>query len=164
MKIVRFCVLVVALLALASISSQAQTGNQKMAKSSQAMSATKGKSSAEEAIISMEKRAWEAVKNHDSKTFSDLFAAEGWMADSTGFISRSAFLQTLNDLIITEYTLTDFKVMMIDKDAALVTYKADAKGTFKGQAFSPNATYVSTIWSKRGGKWVAVYHQETLAQ
>lgn len=165
MKIARLCMLVAALLVLVSNgSAQTAQNNQKQSKSSQAMSASKGKSSIEETIISMEKRAWEAVKARDTKAFSEIFAADGMMADSSGLSTRADFFKTLPDLTITEYTLSDYKVMMIDKDAALITYKADVKGSYKGQAFPPNTTLTSTLWAKRGGKWMAVYHQETMAQ
>ena len=165
MKIAQLCMLAAVLLVLISNgSAQTAQNNQKQSKSSEAMSASKGKSSIEETIISMEKRAWEAVKNRDTKAFSDLFAADGMMADSSGLSTRADFFKTLPDLTITEYTLSDYKVMMIDKDSALITYKADVKGSFKGQAFPPNPTYVSSIWTKRGGKWMAVYHQETMAR
>lgn len=167
MKRFQLYVVAVALMALAS-SGAAQTAqnNQKASKkSSQSMSASKGKGSLEEMITMMERRAWEAVKARDAKTFGDLFAMDGTMADDGGISTRDAFLnKTLPDLVITDYTLSNIKVMMIDKDSALITYTAAAKGTFKGQAFPDTPTYTSSIWTKRNGKWVAVYHQETMAR
>jgi uncharacterized protein (TIGR02246 family) len=163
MKKFQICMLLAALLLLSASAPYARN-SQKPADSSQAMSKMKGKESLQEAITAMERRAWEAVKARDAKAFSDLFAADGTMADAGGINSRDTFLQTLSDLIISEYSLSDIKVMMIDKDSALITYKADVKGSFKGQAFPPNPNYVSSIWTKRGGKWMAVYHQETMAQ
>jgi hypothetical protein len=53
---------------------------------------------------------------------------------------------------------------MIDKDSAIITYKANVKGSYKGKEFPPNPTYVSSVWAKRNGKWMVVYHQETMAQ
>jgi uncharacterized protein (TIGR02246 family) len=163
MKKFQFCMLVAVLLLLSASAGHAQN-NQKQGNSSRPMSAMKGKDSLQEAITGMERRAWEAVKARDTKAFSDIFAADGMMTDGSGIVTRAGFLQTLSDLTISEYTLSDIKVMMIDKDSALIIYKADVKGSFKGQAFPPNATYVSSIWTKRGGKWMAVYHQETMAQ
>ncbi|HEY0324090.1 MAG TPA: nuclear transport factor 2 family protein [Pyrinomonadaceae bacterium] len=165
MKKFRLCMFVAVLLVLTSTgSTHAQLNNQKPGQSLKAASANKGKGSLEETITSMENRAWEAVKKRDAKAFSDLFAADGLVTDSDGITTRAAFLQTLPDLMISEYTLTNVKVMMIDKDSAVITYKADVKGSFKGQAFPPNPAYVSSIWTKRGGKWMCVYHQETLAR
>src|ERR1043165_6531117 len=103
MKKFRCGMFVAALIVLASINIQAQTvqGNQTGAKAFRAASANKVKDSLEETIISMEKRAWEAVKMRDAKAFSDLFAADGMMADSAGFANRASFLQqTLPELTI----------------------------------------------------------------
>lgn len=161
-----YMVAVAALLAMASVgAAQTAQSNQKPSKNSRSMSASKGKSSLEETISMMERRAWEAVKARDAKTFSDLFAADGTMADSDGVMTRDAFLtQTLPQLVITDYTLSNIKVMMIDKDSALITYTAAAKGTFKGQVVPEALSYTSSIWTKRSGKWIAVYHQETMAR
>jgi uncharacterized protein (TIGR02246 family) len=166
MRKFQFYMAVAALLLMASIgAAQTAQSNQKPSKNSQSMSASKGKSSLEETISMMERRAWEAVKARDAKTFSNLFAADGTMADSDGVMTRDAFLnKTLPDLVITDYTLSDIKVMMIDKDSALITYTAMAKGTFKGQAVPDAPSYTSSIWTKRNGKWLAVYHQETMAR
>jgi uncharacterized protein (TIGR02246 family) len=122
------------------------------------------KSAVEDSIINLEKQAWEAVKNKDANGFNKLFAEDGLMIDSMGMTTRAAFIQTLPDLNITEYSLENLKVVMLDKDAAVVSYKANVKGSFKGQAFPPNPAYVSSTWVKRGGKWVAMFHQETMAQ
>jgi hypothetical protein len=39
-------------------------------------------------------------------------------------------------------------------------YVRTGGGTFRGQAFG-HTTLVSTLWTKRNGKWLAVYHQES---
>lgn len=164
MKKFQLCMLAFLALFLTASSGSAQTGQNKQNQGKSSQAASKGKSSLEETIISMERRAWDAVKARDTKAFSDLFAADGVMVDAGGMTTRTAFFQSLPDLTITDYTLSDLKVTMIGKDTALITYKADVKGSFKGQAFPPNTTYTSSIWTKRGGKWVAVYHQETMSQ
>jgi uncharacterized protein (TIGR02246 family) len=166
MKKIQLGMLVAAMLFLIPVNSRSQSlpGKQRQASALQSANEIKGKGSLEEAILSMERRAWEAVKARDARAFTDLFAADGLMADSMGFSTRDGFLQTLPDLMIDQYMLNDVKVMMIDKNAALITYKADVKGSFKGKAFPANPMFVSSIWAKRDGKWMAVYHQETIAQ
>jgi hypothetical protein len=166
MKKVQLGMFVAAMLFLMPANSQSQSlsGRQRQASALQSANESKGESSLEEAILSMERRAWEAVKARDAKAFTDLFAADGLMADSMGFSTRAGFLQVLPDLTIDQYMLNDVKVMMIDKNAALITYKADVKGSFKGKAFPANPAFVSSIWARRDGKWMTVYHQETIAQ
>lgn len=54
------------------------------------------------------------------------------------------------------------KVIPIDANAAIVTYKLDQKGSYMGQTFPPT-TYATTVWMNKGGKWWAIYHQESAA-
>ena len=49
-----------------------------------------------------------------------------------------------------------------DDKTALVLYKWTGAGTMMGQPV-PSPTYASTVWTKKGGKWVAIFHQETTA-
>jgi len=41
-------------------------------------------------------------------------------------------------------------------------YRWTGKGTYQGQPL-PSPTYASTVWANKGGKWQAVFHQETNA-
>ena len=43
-----------------------------------------------------------------------------------------------------------------------VAYKWTGSGTFAGQPF-PSTVYASTVWTKKGDKWIAVFHQESEA-
>ena len=54
------------------------------------------------------------------------------------------------------------KVVNIDANAALVTYKVDEKVSMMGQPFPP-VVYSSTVWANHGGTWMAVFHQESTA-
>lgn len=51
----------------------------------------------------------------------------------------------------------------MSKDAYLLTYTITMDGSYKGQAVPPLPTYVSTLYVKRGPKWLGFYHQETMA-
>jgi hypothetical protein len=44
-----------------------------------------------------------------------------------------------------------------------VSYKWTGAGTFQGQPM-PGTVYASTIWTKKGDKWVATFHQESEAK
>jgi hypothetical protein len=60
-----------------------------------------------------------------------------------------------------ELTLDDWKVTMIDNDAAIVTYRMNTKAVACGPAASSERN--STVWAKRNGKWLVVFHQDTMA-
>jgi hypothetical protein len=60
----------------------------------------------------------------------------------------------------TEVNLSDWKTVVLNADAVVVTYTVDARGTSGGQPIPPGALRASTAWVKRGAEWLAVYHQD----
>ena len=52
-------------------------------------------------------------------------------------------------------TLSEFKSVKIDEDAAIVTYLVKIPGV------APEGEHHTTIWINRGGKWLALFHQGT---
>jgi hypothetical protein len=55
----------------------------------------------------------------------------------------------------------DPQVMMIDKDAAILTYKSTGTETYQGKT-ETGISYATTVWVKRGGGWKAIFHQESM--
>jgi len=51
-------------------------------------------------------------------------------------------------------------VLWIGPTTAIVLYAWNGSGSFMNQPFAPT-TIASTVWTKRGDKWVAVYHEES---
>ena len=57
--------------------------------------------------------------------------------------------------------MAGFKALVADDTAAVITYRFTGKGSMMGQAM-PSPVLASTTYGNRGGKWVAVFHQETI--
>lgn len=127
-----------------------------------AMAQTGSKAATEKALIANEQAVNDAIVKGDVKAFSALVASDGWSTDAGGFMSVADFIKAFDQAKITEAHLTGSKVMWIDDKSAVLTYTWTGKGTFMNQPV-PNKTYSSTVWTERGGKWVAVYHQESAA-
>jgi hypothetical protein len=66
------------------------------------------------------------------------------------------------DCKITSFSMDSFKVTMLDKDAAVLTYHVTQDVTC-GEQKEPPAVLASTVYVKRGGKWLASFQQETIA-
>jgi hypothetical protein len=111
-----------------------------------------------------ETAGWEAVKKKDWDAFGKLLASDYIEALDDGVHDKTATLQLVKDLDLTDYTLSDWKLLPIDKDAAIVTYTATSKGTFKGQPFPPGPYREAAAYVNRNGEWVAIYYQETLVE
>ena len=118
------------------------------------------KVAAEKALIANENKITEAVAKQDAKTFLSLLAPEAVAADPGGFMKASDFSKTLDQLKVTSWHIMDTKVLWVDDKTAVVTYTWMGAGTYMKQPI-PGMMYASTVCTERGGKWLAVFHQET---
>ncbi len=105
-----------------------------------AAASTAGQSALDTALIANERKVNEAVAKNDKAVFTAFVAADAMSADGNGFMKVSDFVSAF-DQITSTWT---------------------GSGTFQGQKV-PSKTYCSTVWTKKGDKWVAVYHQESEA-
>ena len=115
------------------------------------------------ALEANEKKVNEAFKNHDEKGFMALIDPNGWSVDPMGVSPSSAAIEMMKQVDIKSYTLTGYKTMMVDKDCYIATYTWNGDATFKGQPYPAGPWYCSTVWTKRGKEWIAVFHQESLS-
>ena len=62
-----------------------------------------------------------------------------------------------------DYSFADMKVVFPSADVAVTTYKAAVQSTCDGQDTS--GTYnVASVWIKKGGKWLVVFHSDVKSQ
>jgi hypothetical protein len=116
----------------------------------------------ETALVNTERSLWEAWKNKDSATFEKTLDPSAVTMGSTGLMDRTASIKDIagSNCQVRSYTLTDTKLTQIDKDTALLTYKANQDATCDGKK-APSLVNVSTIYEKHGDKWQPIFHQES---
>ena len=116
-------------------------------------------------IISTEKKLWEAWKAKDMKAFKANLSADSVMVNDSGVSSKADALKEMESASceVKSYALSDIKVMFMNNDAAIITYKSMQDATCGGQAV-PAAVWASSAYVKRGGRWYAASHQETPAK
>ena len=126
--------------------------------------AAKSKNSdVEQKLTSQEKQLWEAWKNKDMSPFKQNLTDDTVMVDPTGIVQgkdKAVDSLTKAPCDVKSYSLGDIKVDWIDRDAALLTYKADSDATCGGQK-TPPSVYAASLWVKKNGKWLGAFHQET---
>lgn len=113
-----------------------------------------------DAITAKEKQLWDTLKNRDLDAFGKMLASDMIYISTNVVGDKAGTIGGLKEFAPTEITLSDWKTVVLDEDAAVVTYTVDAKGTAGGQPLAPGALRASTAWVKRGAEWVAVYHQD----
>jgi ketosteroid isomerase-like protein len=120
------------------------------------------RSALDRAIIANENKVADAIMKRDKATFTSLVVADGWSVNGDGFMKASALGGVLDQFVIKDYIITEEKVSWIDANTAVVAYKWSGSGTYGGQPL-PSTVYASTVWTKKGDKWLAVFHQESEA-
>jgi hypothetical protein len=116
-------------------------------------------------IISTEKKLWEAWKTKNFTPFKTYLTSDSVNIGDQGVAGKNDVIKTLEGMScdVKSYELSDIKVVFLDSDAALVTYKATQDGTCGGETI-PAAVWASSTYVRRGGKWLAASHQETTAK
>jgi hypothetical protein len=115
-------------------------------------------------IVALEKLSWEAVKNKDYTALGSLMAEEYCEIDMDGRRAKTVALDNARNIALTNYSMSDVKLSVLGKDAALLTYKVVFTGTFKGEAMPTQPFYYGVVYMRRNGKWLAAFAQETLSK
>lgn len=114
--------------------------------------------------IAKERALWDTLKAKDLVAFEKMLATDYLEVLPDGVNDKASTLTEIKDLEITDVTFSDWRLIPLDKDAAVLIYNATITGKFKGEAF-PVGPYRSTSgWVNRDGSWQTFYYQETLAQ
>ena len=107
-----------------------------------------------------------ALQKKDIAGFKKYVVAGSWSLDENGFMTIDDFVKTVEDpkssFVWESYKTSEMKVVTIDAKAKIVAYKLDEKGSMLGQPFPP-VVYATTAWANQGGRWMAVFHQESTA-
>ena len=104
--------------------------------------------------IASEKAVWERLKARDYDGFASFLAPEAIEVEPTGVFDKAGSVKGVSQFDFTDVQLTDFKSVPFDANTELVTYQVKLPG-------SAPAELHSTIWTRRDGKWLAIFHQGT---
>jgi uncharacterized protein (TIGR02246 family) len=114
------------------------------------------------ALKELETKIYESLVKKDLKTFSSMLTEDAISIDPVAAQwGRTAIVEYLKGLDMTQYNMSDVKVVWFDKDCAAVTYKFSGTASLNGEKMPPGDTLVTTIWVMKDGKWLARFHQET---
>ena len=119
----------------------------------------------EKALEGKEKVGWQAWKDHDAKpveawTPDDSFS----VADGGIFKGKEQVLKSITDArcVVNSFSLSGFSYMLLDKYTVVMTYAATQDATCEGKK-QAGKVFATSIWQKKGGKWLSPFHQETEA-
>lgn len=110
--------------------------------------------------IAKEKAIWDTIKNKDYAAFGNMLADDQVEVSAEGLYDKAQSIAMVKEFEPSELTFSDWKFLPLDKDAVVLTYTVNMKGKYKGKEFPPANVRASSAWVNRGGKWLAMYHQE----
>lgn len=111
-------------------------------------------------VIAKEKAIWETIRNKDYETFANMLADDQLEVAADGVHDKAASIANVKQFEPTEISFADWKFLPIDKDAVVLAYTVTTKGKYKGKEFPSESVRASSAWVNRGGKWLAMFHQE----
>lgn len=109
--------------------------------------------------IANEKIVWDLFRAKNWDGFASLLVPEFMEVEPDGVYDKNGSVKGLQEMPMdmSGFELSDWKALPFDDDAKLVTYTVTMKGP------KPEKDYHATIWVKRDGKWLGLYHQGTPA-
>ena len=115
------------------------------------------------AIIDSEKSAWEAYKNKQADAFKKYLATDYCGVYTEGIKNVDKEVAGMEQTELRDYSFADMKVVFPSADVAVTTYKAMLQSSSGGQDTS--GTYnVASVWIKKGGKWLVIFHTDAKSQ
>lgn len=109
-----------------------------------------------EALVACENETWSLIKRKDLKGFASYLAEDFYDIFPDGEErTKSELLEFLSGADLKEYRLSNFRVTMLNEDAAIVTYHVDARALILGKEITMNNS-VTSGWARREGRWLNV--------
>jgi hypothetical protein len=111
-------------------------------------------------LITNERALYDAVAKNDPERFRSLVLSDGFWATPSGWVPMGPLAGGLSAFEVPKWAIENPRVVWTDGNSALLLYIRTGGGLYGDRPFAP-MTLASTLWTKRDGKWVAVYHQES---
>jgi hypothetical protein len=105
--------------------------------------------------IANEKIVWDTFKSRNYDAFAGLLDPAFVEITPTAVYDKAGSVKGVAEMDVSQFELTEWKAVKLDADASLVTYLVKPKNPKWDQERR------TTIWAKRGGKWVALLHVGT---
>jgi len=118
-----------------------------------------------EEIVAAEKTGWQAYADHNVKAYSDVWTDDAVevLADSSVLTGKQAILTDLKSTTcnVKSFDIANPQVREVSPDVAILTYSLTQDVTCGATKLAPKAI-ASSLYVRRGGKWLGVHYQETV--
>lgn len=111
-----------------------------------------------------EHQVWDALKAKNYDAFAGMLSDDFTFVTSDGIHNKQDTVNMLKSYELTDYSFSDIRFVKVDDDLAILVYSSTETSTIGGKPspVSGKTLYNASAWANKGGKWVGVYHQDTL--
>ena len=111
-------------------------------------------------IVALDTQGWEAWKRNDPSWFQANTTESFISISSDGISNKSEVVKaTATDCIVKSYSLADFKFLVLDTNAVLLSYTATQDAVCAGKK-APATVRVAVNYIMRGGRWLEVMYMQ----
>ena len=112
----------------------------------------------------LEMETWRAFQAKRVGEIKSLFAPDfvGVYADGTHDLARE--LQSLNTVTIADYKIENVQSHALDGNNVMLTYDAHVRLVTAKKKTISSKIWMGSLWERRGGRWLCVYHTEIVAK
>ncbi len=113
-------------------------------------------------LIALERASWVAWQSHDAKFFEGFLSEDHIEVHGYGVTGKSDVVRGVgrDACKVESYAVADFRFRRLSEDSAMLVYRAE-QSTTCGGAVVPSPVWTSSVYAKRGGRWVNVLFQQT---
>lgn len=117
-----------------------------------------------EELIELETSVWRALVSGDPEADARMLSDDFVGVYPTGFADRAAHAAELVDgPTVVDFELDDARALPIADGAVMLSYRAAYRRPSVDGGGPSEVMYVSSLWCRRGDRWLNVFSQDTPA-
>jgi hypothetical protein len=117
----------------------------------------------EKQIVANEKAIIDAILKNDPKTFHSYVLPDSYVMGGDGVIEATGLVKLMEEMTadckLAKWTLADSMVYWVNDSTVVHLFKTTTEGTCQAQPIP--AAWQSTVWTNKGGKWLAAFHHQS---
>jgi hypothetical protein len=115
-----------------------------------------------ETLIALEQEMWRANREGDGAFYDKLLRDDALAVSKYGVMDKEQIVPGIqaNENPYLKTDLSGFRVIQLDENNALITYRADVVAEIQGTEVEL-PSYATSIYTRDAGSWRSVFHQQS---
>lgn len=116
-----------------------------------------------DAFVELERGVWDALCRGDADADTRLLSDDFLGVYPSGFATRTEHAgQLANGPTVASYDLHEARLLVVSPDDVMLCYRADWHRIGSTDS-SAESMYISSLWSRRDGRWLNLFSQDSPA-